>query len=102
MDVNRALRSAVQTGEVLLGVKETKRAIDQKKAKLVVIAENAPVSDVETVESLAKQNNVPVYRFSGSNVELGPAAGKPFSVAMLSVVDAGESDVLHLARAKTA
>lgn len=100
MDVNRALRSAVQTGDVQFGVKETLKAVDAKKAKLVIIAANAPEGDVEKVEGAATKNKVPVYRFSGLNAELGPAAGKPFSVAFLSVLDAGDSDVLHLARAK--
>lgn len=98
MDVNRALRSAAQTGKVLLGSKETMKAVETKKAKLVVLASNAPKADAEKVESLAKKNKVPVYTFSGNNTELGPACGKPFSVAVLSVLDAGESDVLALAR----
>ena len=100
MDVNRALRSAAQTGTVLLGLKETTKAIADKKAKLVVVADNALPSDVQAVESLAQKNNVPVYRFAGKNTELGPACGKPFSVAVLSVLEPGESDVLALARGK--
>lgn len=100
MDVNRALRSAAQTGTVLLGLKETVKAVQDKKAKLVVLASNALPSDVESVEKLANDNGVPVYRFRGKNVDLGPACGKPFSVAVLSVLEAGESDVLALAREK--
>ncbi|MHB8605318.1 MAG: 50S ribosomal protein L30e [Thermoplasmatota archaeon] len=98
MDVNRALRSAAQTGKVLLGEKETKRAIAEKVAKLVVLAENTPAGVAEKVQELAKKNNVPVYKFQGRNTDLGPACGKPFSVAILSILEAGESDVLALAR----
>lgn len=98
MDVNRALRNAAQTGTVVLGANETKNAIETKKAKLVVVAANAPDAALQQVEALAQQNNVPIYRFSGKNTDLGPACGKPFSVAMLSILDAGESDVLQLAK----
>lgn len=98
MDVNRALRSAAQTGSVLLGSKESMKAVETKKAKLVVFASNAPKGDVEKVESLAKKNKIPIYTFAGTNTELGPACGKPFSVSVLSVLEAGESDVLALAR----
>ena len=98
MDVNRALRSAAQTGTVNLGFKETVKAIEAKKAKLVVLADNAPEQAVEQVEALAKSHSVPVYKFAGKNTELGPACGKPYSVAVLSIVDAGESDVLQLAK----
>jgi large subunit ribosomal protein L30e len=98
MDVNRALRNAAQTGTVLLGAKEASKAITTKAAKLVVLAANAPEASTTQIETLAQKNGVPVYRFAGKNTELGPACGKPFSVAVLAVTDAGESDVLQLAR----
>ncbi len=100
MDVNRALRSATQTGTVLLGFKETLKAVEGKKAKLVVLADNAPKPESDKVETAAKTVSVPVYRYHGKNTELGPACGKPFSVAVLSVLEPGESDVLALAREK--
>lgn len=98
MDVNRALRTATQTGTVNLGLEQTIKAIDEKKAKLVILAENAPDAAVERVDAAVKKNAVPVYRYNGKNTELGPACGKPFSVAVLSVIEAGDSDVLQLAR----
>lgn len=98
MDVNRALRTAVQTGNVLIGTKETLRAIGDGKARLVVLAANTPETWTTRIEQRAKERGVPLYRFAGSNGELGPACGKPFSVAALSVLDPGESDILALAR----
>ena len=98
MDVNRALRNAAQTGTVNLGFKETLKAVEAKQAKLVVLAENAPADAAQQVEAAAKKNAVPVYRYNGKNTELGPACGKPYSVAVLSVTDAGDSDVLQLAK----
>ncbi|HLE95950.1 MAG TPA: 50S ribosomal protein L30e [Candidatus Thermoplasmatota archaeon] len=99
MDVQRSLRTAAQTGKVALGAKESLRAISQKKAKLVILAKNAPDLAGSGVETAAQQSRVPVYRFDGLNTELGPALGKPFSVAVAAVLEAGESDVLDLARA---
>ncbi|MCA1813782.1 MAG: 50S ribosomal protein L30e [Halobacteriales archaeon] len=98
MDVNRALRTAVQTGKVVLGTKETLKAIDTGKAKLIVVSNNAPGEWGERITQRAKERNVPLYRFEGSNGDLGPACGKPFNVAALSVLEAGESDILALAR----
>jgi large subunit ribosomal protein L30e len=98
MDVNRALRTAAQTGKVLLGSKETLKAVKDKKAKLVVLADNAPKADEEALLAAATSAAVPVYKFRGTNQELGPACGKPFAVAVLGVLEAGESDVLALAR----
>lgn len=98
MDVNRALRNAAQTGTVNLGVKETVKAVEAKTAKLVVVASNAPEDVVAQIQASADKNGVPVYTFGGKNTELGPACGKPFSVAVLSILDAGDSDVLQLAK----
>ncbi|MHB8585808.1 MAG: 50S ribosomal protein L30e [Thermoplasmatota archaeon] len=100
MDINRALRSAAQTGKVLLGTRETIRAVKDKKAKLVVLADNTPKVDQDALMGAAKSSGVPVYKFQGTNQELGPACGKPFAVTMLGVLEAGESDVLALAREK--
>jgi large subunit ribosomal protein L30e len=41
---------------------------------------------------LAKCN---VYRFGGSNVELGTACGKLFRVGVLTITDGGDSDILE-------
>lgn len=98
MDVNRALRNASQTGTVVLGLNEALRTVEQKKAKLIVLAANAPATAVSAIEAAAQQSRVPVYRYQGKNTELGPACGKPYSVAVLSVLEAGDSDVLQLAK----
>jgi large subunit ribosomal protein L30e len=98
MDVNRALRTAVQTGKVLVGTKETLKSIDEGTARLVVLADNTPEAWKDRLEQRAREKGVPLYRFGGNNGELGPACGKPFSIAALSVLEAGESDILALAR----
>jgi large subunit ribosomal protein L30e len=98
MDVNRALRSATQTGTVVLGLNESLRAVLDKKAKLIVIATNAPEAMVSQIQAATEKVKVPVYQYQGKNTELGPACGRPYSVAVLSVIDAGDSDVLQLAR----
>ena len=98
MDVNRALRNAAATGTVNLGYKETVKAIEAKKVKLVILADNAPVEMASNIETVSTKFKVPVYRYGGKNTELGPACGVPYSVAVLSVVEAGDSDVLQLAK----
>lgn len=98
MDVNRALRTACQTGKVLIGTKETLKSINDGKAKLIVLAANTPEAWGTRLEQRAKERGVPLYRFAGSNGELGAASGKPFSIAALGVLEAGESDILALAR----
>ncbi len=99
MDVNRALRSAAQTGELTLGIKESLETVGSGDAQLVVLATNCPEDLRTRATEAAEDAEVPLYAYAGSNHDLGSACGKPFAVAVLTVVDPGESDVLQLARA---
>ncbi|MGQ0796805.1 MAG: 50S ribosomal protein L30e [Methanobacteriota archaeon] len=89
IDVARALKVATETGDVRLGMREVRRALRSKAAKLVVLASNCP-------DSLGALGDVRVHRFSGTNVELGAACGVPFSVAAVAVLSPGESNILSL------
>lgn len=88
MDLSRTLRTATRTGKVLFGIEQAKGAIEKKEAKLIVLAKNCPATE------LREQKAIPLLEFPGSNVELGAACGKPFSVSVLTVLDPGESQLL--------
>ena len=90
IDEARALKVAVETGEVWLGAKRVRRAVAAKRAKLVVFASNAPP------EALRGITGVKIHTFSGTNADLGAACGKPFSVSAIAVVDPGDSNILSL------
>lgn len=96
MDFNASLRRAIKTGEVLLGQNMTSQCIENGKAKMVVVAENCPENYREMLKS---KENVFIYTFEGSSVQLGKACGKPFMVSALAVINPGESDILSLKRA---
>ncbi len=96
MDIQRALRTVVSTGKVHLGAHQTLKAIEAGKAKLVIFASNTP--EREALATAAKTKKVPTHEYPGMGTELGPACGKPFAVAVLAVLDAGESDIMQLAR----
>jgi large subunit ribosomal protein L30e len=88
IDVPRALRLAADTGEVRFGLREVRRAAKSKKAKLVVLASNCPE------EGTRNLGDVRLFRFGGTNVDLGAACGVPFSVAAVAVISPGESNIL--------
>lgn len=96
MDFNASLRRAIKTGEVLLGQNLTSQCIDNGKAKMVVVAGNCPENFKELLKS---KENVFIYTFEGSSVQLGKACGKPFMVSALAIISPGESDILSLKRA---
>ncbi len=91
VDLNKALRRAMRTGEVYIGSKRTIKALKDGKAKMVIVAKNCP----EEVLEIIKRYDVKTVTFSGTNMELGAICGKPFSVAALAIVNEGESEILN-------
>ncbi len=92
MDLNRAIRLAVNTGQTVSGIKESRSAAEKKKAKLIITAINCP--DLELKRK--KFRGVQIYPFKGNNHELGSAAGKPFAISALTVIEPGESNILSV------
>ena len=88
MDLNRALRTASKTGKLLFGATQAKKAIETSEAKMIIVASNSPNPE------LKEQSKVPMMDFTGTNMELGAACGKPFSISVVTVLDAGESQLL--------
>ncbi|HYM40159.1 MAG TPA: 50S ribosomal protein L30e [Thermoplasmata archaeon] len=88
IDVPRALRLATDTGDVRFGVREVRKAVKAKAAKMVVVASNCPA------EALQALGDVKVFSFPGTNAELGASCGVPFSVAAVAIVAPGESNIL--------
>ena len=96
MDINRALRLAISTGEVKLGKAQANKSMIGNQAKLLILANNCPKGMV----GQAKNHKVPVYKFRGNNRELGAACGKPFSISTVTILAEGNSEILALRPAK--
>jgi len=97
MDINWAIRSAISSGKVLLGVKQTRQYAKTGEAKLIIRAKNNPHKEF----AQEKYGNVPVFTYPGTSRELGAACGKPFRVSVLIVLDPGSSDILSLIGGKS-
>lgn len=97
MDINKALKTAVATGKVLFGFEQTEKAASAGKAKLIIVSTNSPEKHLEMIN---RHKDIPFHKFNGTNIELGSACGKPFSISILSVLNAGESEILALGQHK--
>lgn len=89
MTIERDLKMAIETGKVVFGIKECKKAITQKKAKLLILASNCPDENMNN-------QDVKTYNYGDSNIELGQACGKPFPISALVVIEEGSSNILAL------
>ena len=90
IDIGRALKSAISTGQVEFGVVQTEKAVKNGKAQMIILARNCQ-SDF-----LKGDVKVKVHIYEGNNMELGALCGKPFSVSALAVIDKGSSNILTL------
>ncbi len=96
VDVNKLLKDVVKKGKVKIGEKQTKKAIEQGVAKLVILSNNCPY--IDEIKSLAKENKAPIYNYNANSVELGYVCGKNFSVSSFAVIELGESNILQLVK----
>lgn len=67
------------------------------KSKLIIIANNCPPLRKSEIEYYAMLSKTNVHHFVGNNVELGTACGKLFRTCVMSILDAGDSDILRMA-----
>ncbi len=96
IDVIKAIRMAVDTGKVELGADKTEKNIKNGKGKIILISENCPQNRKNNIEYYSRLSDIPVYYFKGSNMELGEACGKPFSVSAMVVFEQGDSNIFKL------
>ena len=96
MDVDRGIRVAVDTGDVILGSEKSIQSLKLGNGQLVIVAENSPKEILEDVEYYSKLSQIPVHIYNGTSVELGSVCGKPFTVATLVINDPGDSTILEI------
>ncbi|MFH1247263.1 MAG: 50S ribosomal protein L30e [Candidatus Micrarchaeota archaeon] len=100
MDLNTSIRMAVDTGKTVLGSEKAKKFALLGEAKAIIVAKNCPAAVKQDITHYASMSGVPIIEFKGSNMALGVVCGKPFSVSALSIVEAGNSDILKLVQGK--
>ncbi|CAO3608949.1 unnamed protein product [Cunninghamella blakesleeana] len=61
---------------------------------LVIIAGNCPPLRKSEIEYYAMLSKTGVHHYNGNNIDLGTACGKLFRTSVLSITDAGDSDIL--------
>jgi LSU ribosomal protein L30E len=96
VDIGRELQVAMNTGRVVIGFEETKKAVLAGTPKMVILAANAPRWARDDIEYYARLPGIPVFIFPGSSIELGAAAKRPHRIMAIAVIDPGQSEILKL------
>ncbi len=93
MDLAHALKVALQTGKVKIGVNETLESANAGKARIVIVSNTCPA---EALKKGTKIGKIPLYHYDGTAVELGAACGRPYPISALAILDPGASAILSL------
>jgi large subunit ribosomal protein L30e len=96
IDVDKAIAAAVKTGKVSFGASSAVQSAQTGRAKLIILAANAPKNLREDVEHYSKLSKVPLILYKGSSLDLAATCGKPFTVSALSIREPGDSEILKL------
>merc|ERR1712100_1014363 len=93
--INSRLSLVIKSGKFSLGYKSTLKQLRAGKAKLVIISTNCPALRKSVLEYYSMLSKCSVHHYTGNNNDLGTACGKYFRVSCLSILDAGDSDILR-------
>merc|ERR1712139_720558 len=101
-NINSRLALVIKSGKYTLGYKSTVKTLRNGKGKLVLISSNCPALRKSELEYYAMLAKATVHHFAGDNNELGTACGKYYRCSVMSVIDAGDSDLLRTLEAPAA
>lgn len=93
-NMNSRIKLVMKSGKAILGYKATLKSLRTTKSKMVLIASNCPPLRKSEIEYLAMLSKTQVHHYTGDNTELGTACGKFFNASVMSIIDAGDSDIL--------
>jgi large subunit ribosomal protein L30e len=93
MDLAHALKVALQTGKVQIGLTETLASARANQARMVIVARTCPDT---SLTGNAKIGKAPIYHYDGTAIELGAACGRPFPISAIAILDPGSSAILSL------
>jgi large subunit ribosomal protein L30e len=95
-DLASNIRLAVDSGKTSLGVNGVLDSIRQNWAKMVIITSKNKPDGLQEILHVAKIAGIEVVRFDGDSMQLGAVCGKPYSVAALSIIEPGNSEILNI------
>ena len=99
INLENALRITLKTGKVIIGSKKSLKAIKQGQVQMVIKANNCPqdiASDIYKYCNEFDEQKIDIYEFKGSSWDLGFLCGKPYMIAILGVISAGDSEIAKL------
>ena len=85
MDITKTIKNAIDSDKITIGTDTTLKYLNQDKLESAIIAANCPKDIRRDIENAAKLSNSKIHIFTGTSIELGACARKPFSISILGL-----------------
>lgn len=95
-ELRRHLEVITRTGKLILGFRQSYLSILHRKSRLIILAGNCPPDLEKEIRIACAMTRVPLLKTKVPGKELGFMAGKPYSAAVISVIDPGNSNILEI------
>jgi len=92
-ELEKGLTIIARSGELVLGARNVERLLRRRRAKAILFSRDSPDDLRSKILPLAKRRNVPVFKSSRTNTELGRLCGRPYVVSALAIIDFGAAKV---------
>ena len=80
------LKDSLAKGKAVVGTRRTVKYLKANRLKLVIMASNCTEEIRKEIENYSKSSNMKVEKFDGTGKQLGLFCGKPFPIAVVSIV----------------
>jgi large subunit ribosomal protein L30e len=97
-DANAIIKRMVETGNVSMGSRTSKKMVLNSKPKLVILSSNCPDVEGKDIRHYARLAGIPVYTYRGTSLELGELCRKPFPISAMVVKSEGSAKITELVR----
>ena len=95
VDLDKVIKSALKSGKVFYGTKQTVNSAKTGKAVTLIQASNCPEEIKNEIKSYADKSKIPVYTYPGSALDLGLMCGKPFIVSAMTIRTLSDAELLR-------
>jgi large subunit ribosomal protein L30e len=96
VDLDKSISVARKSGDTRIGLKAAIKSVKLNEAKVVVVASNAPENEKEDLYYYANLSQIPILEYPKSSQDLGTICGRPHLTSAITIISAGDSDILKL------
>jgi len=97
---NQELRNVIDTGKLIYGTNTIKKECFVGEPKLLVLSNTIDKKKKQEFLYYAKLLGIKAIEYPENSLELGSVCAKPFSMAIVAVVDFGKSSIMEVIEAK--